>query len=341
MTGPSPSWYVDRSIPNHAVVTVAARPSVRRCLAATVTGQLQPFEQRQVVNTGLSRGISLPVAGGIGVALFGGVAAATVLPFPFSLIAAGIMFGLVVAGHRVFDAASVHWSSPDMANGGSVLYEYAQMASAEVRRKESLYRDHAPSEGVVRYEPDLWFPSRTVWAMKESGNGVAQFAAQRLRLEQFDANGVTTDAFEEARYEAWQACAEARKGRLTCVLEVEGSAHAVFGGALQELADEDLVELASLVVERHEVEERLAALTGKIERAKATGADSDYPEVAGATVEAEVLREQAERIEALYQDRLAVAQNDAELSRLTEREKRKADRQERTLRDLTDPPHGG
>lgn len=337
MVDPASRRYVDRSISGHAVVTEAGKPSVGRCLAGSATGQLQPFAQRQIVASGLVT--PFPVASGIGVGIVGGLGAMTILPFPFPLVAAAFVFGLVLVGHRAVDALSVRWRSPDMTNGDRALNEYAQMASAEVRRKE---RDReADAELGVRRRSDRsqLFPHRTVWAMRESGNGVAQFAAQKLISGQFtpDATDVA-DMFERCRYEAWEVCTETCGDSGAGVLAVEGAAHAVFGGALAELSDEDLLGLAPLVVERREVESRVVELTGKIERAEQAGADSDYPEVAGASVEVAVLCERVDRIEAIYQDRLTVAQDEAELSRLTKSEKEKADWQEQALRDLSYPP---
>lgn len=335
VTDSSPRWYVDRSIPDHAVVTLAGKPSVGRCLTGSATGQLQPFAQRQIVASGVQ--IPFAVAGGFSFALFGGVAAATVLPFPFSVIAAVLMFGVVVVGQRSFDAISVRWHGPDMVNGGRCLDEYARMASAEVRRRELDRRAGVVPGEVRRRYPSLLFPQRTVWGMRESGNVVAQFAAQKLNLRQPGPDAVG-DAFERRRYAAWEACADACGGSGEGVFAVEGAAHAVFGGALSTLPDEDLLALAPLVSEQYELESRLSDLASKIERAERAGADADYPEVAGAMAEVAALREQVDRIEEIYEERLIVAQDEAELSRLSESERAKADRQERALRDLSDLP---
>lgn len=219
-----------------------------------------------------------------------------------------------------------------------MLGGYEEMARRELGRKAALYEaDH----DLDRHDVDAWFPSRTVWVMRQSGNGVAQVAAESLVPGQFTGGRArpsgSRDAFSQCRYDLWQACESACDEGLVGVLEVEGGAHAVFGGELQGLPDADLLELSSYVVSRHEVEQKIEALTAKIERAKAEGADSDYPEVAGAVAEVGALREQSERIDEAYQDRLTLAKNDEEMARLTEDEKRKADRRERALKDLTEP----
>lgn len=339
----SPSRYVDRSIYSHAVVTEASRPSVRQCLVGSISGQLRPFPQRQARYAGLDVPFSFPAVLGVGTGVLGGLVASSYAPFPVPVIVGGLLFGLVVASQRILDAVSARWASPKVERQGRALEAYEEMARKELYRKEALYGVNSASEGVLDRLPsvDAWFPSRTVWAMEHSGNGVAQFAAERLTPSPFlesRANlGVAEEAFSQCDKDLWEACEDACGEEPVGVLEVGGRAHAVFTGELRGLPDADLLDLSSYVVRRHEVERKIEVLNAKIERAKAEGADDSYPEVAGAAAELEVLREQSERIGEAYQDRLTLAKNDDEVAQLTERERRKIERQEQALRDLNEP----
>lgn len=345
MAKSSPHRYVDRSASGYAAVTMAGRPSVWQCLVGSASGQLPPFQQREVryagaPNVPLTPSVVLGAGGGI----FGGLVASTYGGSPFPMMVGGLLLGLVVAvvGRRVLDAVSVRWSSPRMKRSNDALDMYQRMADKELRKKAALRdAERRAKPGLDRYDVDSLFPSRTVWAMTKSGNGVAQLATRSLDARQLRGRRAGFDGarlvFSRCREDLWQTFADVCGEDSVGVFEVGGEAHAVFGPELQGLPDADLLELSAYVVERHEVERKKEVLAAKIARARAEGADSDYPEVAGATLKVEELRDRAGRIGEAYQDRLTRAKNEAELEQLTERERGKIDRQERALRDLAEP----